>query len=131
MQLALTPLVPPAEVPLAPDVPLGPIAVLTVRPRLRGEQLTAAGWRVVPPGPVTTDPGADTAPVGSPADWQAEWRALAALPATSAVLSDGCSAGDLRALLGATEPLPPVSDPDELVLIPAEGAPRRVRLRAR
>jgi hypothetical protein len=44
------------------------------------------------------------------------------------VLVDGCGPGDVRTLLGASEPLPPVSHADDVVLVPAEAPPRRVRL---
>lgn len=128
VQLALTPPAEPEEVPPAPPLPPGPVVLLTARPRLRGDRLTAAGWTVVAPGAAPLDPGVDTAVVGSPAEWQTEWRALGTLRTLATVLTDGCSAGDLRALLGMTEPLPPVTDPDEVVLVPAEGAPHRVRL---
>jgi hypothetical protein len=44
------------------------------------------------------------------------------------VLVDGCGQGDVRALLGVAELLPPVTHPDDVVLVPDEGEPRRVRL---
>jgi hypothetical protein len=127
VQLALTPAVQAEEAPLAPTIPIGPIVLLTTRPTLRGDGFTRAGRTVSAPSGQTA--GAD-AVIGSPGEWQTEWRALAALRVSSTVLADGCSAGDLRALLGVTEPLPPISHPDEVVLVPAEGEPRRVRLPA-
>jgi hypothetical protein len=72
--------------------------------------------------------GPRTALVGTPTDWQSEWRALPALRATASVLVDGCGPGDVRTLLGVADPLPPVTHPDDVVLVPAEGAPFRVRL---
>jgi S-DNA-T family DNA segregation ATPase FtsK/SpoIIIE len=128
VQLALTAPVEPEGPPQADGLPPGPVVLLTTRPRVRGGTLAAAGWTVHAPGGAPADPDADVAIVGTPGDWQTEWRALAALRASATILADGCGAGDLRALLGLTEPLPPVTHPDEVVLVPQEGAPRRVRL---
>jgi S-DNA-T family DNA segregation ATPase FtsK/SpoIIIE len=129
VQLGRTPPLQPREPPAPDEPPRGPLTLLSTRPRLRGEALVSSGWRVLPAAGAPKDPEADVAVVGAPADWQTEWRALAALRRTSTVLVDGCGAGDLRALLGVTDPLPPVTHPDDVVLIPSEGAPRRVRLR--
>lgn len=130
VQLALAAFVEPAAAPEPPGLPEGPLVLLTTVPRLRGEQLAAAGWTVLPAGSAAAHLPPRTAVVGSPADWQTEWRALGAARATCSVLADGCSAADLRTLLGATDLLPPVAHPADVVLVPAEGAPTRVRLPA-
>lgn len=128
VQLALLPPADPEPVPAPSPVPAGPIALLTTRPRSRGDRLTAAGWDVRPAGESPSGPR--SALVGAPADWQTEWRALPALRATAAVLVDGCGPGDVRTLLGVADTLPPVTHPDDVVLVPPEGAPYRVRLPA-
>lgn len=63
--------------------------LLTARPRLRGDRLAAAGWTVVAPGAAPPDPRGDVAIVGSPAEWQTEWRALGTLRSVTTVLADG------------------------------------------
>jgi S-DNA-T family DNA segregation ATPase FtsK/SpoIIIE len=126
VQLALLPAAEPEPAPTAPVVQDGPIALLTTRPRSRAGGLTAAGWSVVAPGEAAS--GRWTALVGTPAEWQTEWRALPALRSSASVLVDGCGPGDVRTLLGVADPLPPVTHPDDVVLIPPEGAPYRVRL---
>ncbi|MGN6446657.1 hypothetical protein, partial [Amnibacterium sp.] len=91
-------------------------------------RLTDAGWTVLPAGDLPEAVGPTTALVGSPADWQGAWRALGALRAEHPVLVDGCGPGDVRTLLAVAELLPPVGHPDDVVLIPPEGTPGRVRL---
>jgi S-DNA-T family DNA segregation ATPase FtsK/SpoIIIE len=126
VQLGLLPVADPEAVPASPPVPAGPIALLTTRPRTRGERLAAAGWVVRAVGEASA--GARVALIGTPTEWQTEWRALPALRTTTSVLVDGCGPGDVRTLLGVADPLPPVTHPDDVVLVPAEGAPLRVRL---
>lgn len=128
VQLALAPPVPAEEAPPGTPLPSGPLVLVTMRPRARGERLTDAGWTVLPAGDLPEAVGPTTALVGSPADWQGAWRALGALRAEHPVLVDGCGPGDVRTLLGVAELLPPVGHPDDVVLIPPEGTPGRVRL---
>ncbi|GAA4738363.1 hypothetical protein GCM10025783_06200 [Amnibacterium soli] len=127
VQLALAPAVLPEQPPAPEPLPAGVVVLLTTRPQLRRDALADAGWAVAAPGVGGPLPDR-TAVVGSPDEWQAEWRSLSALRSAAVVLVDGCGAGDLRTLLGIAQPLPPVTRPDEVVLVPAEGPPRRVRL---
>ncbi|RIX31130.1 FtsK/SpoIIIE domain-containing protein [Amnibacterium setariae] len=128
VQLALAAPVAPVPASVALPLPAGPLLLVTARPRQRAERLAAAGRSVIPPDAAPSRLGADDAVVGSPVDWQAAWRALAALRSAAAVLVDGCGPGDLRTLLGVTELVPPVTRPDEVVHVPDEDAPVRVRL---
>ncbi|MBW4040606.1 MAG: hypothetical protein HIU86_00550 [Acidobacteria bacterium] len=128
VQLALAPPVPPQPARPPSDLPDGPLALLTTRPRLRSDQLQAAGWAALPAGELPPQAGPSTALVGSPADWQTQWRALGALRGRAAVLADGCGPADVRSLLGVTGALPPTTHPDDVILVPEEGMPTRVRL---
>ena len=128
VQLAFTPPVLAAPVPSSPPVPDGPFALLTAKPRLRGDQLTHGEWTVLPAGDMPSAADRRTVVVGSPTDWQTEWRALGALRARTPVVVDGCGSGDVRSLLGVSGTLPPITHPDDAILVPAEGDPVRVRL---
>ncbi|MGT2424728.1 FtsK/SpoIIIE domain-containing protein [Amnibacterium kyonggiense] len=130
VQLALAPRGAAAPVAVPPPLPDGPVVVVTARPQLRAAQLAAAGRSVVgaPEADPDATPTARTAVVGSPTDWQTAWRALAALRRSAAVVVDGCSAAEVRTVLGGSSTLPPVTHADDAVLLPPEGAPHRVRL---
>ncbi|MFD1721666.1 FtsK/SpoIIIE domain-containing protein [Amnibacterium endophyticum] len=127
VQVGLT-TAPPDVAPLAPVPPLpaGRFALLSGRPLDRESALRAAGV------PTASPDAADSIPagvvVGSAAAWQARWQALDRLRADAPVLVDRVGPGELRSLLGRAEPLPPVDGPDDVVLLPPEGEPRRVRL---
>ena len=86
--------------------------------------MDGASPRATPP----SEAGRRTVLVGSPGDWQTEWRALGALRARPPVIVDGCGPGDVRTLLGVAGALPPITHPDDAVLVPAEGEPTRVSL---
>jgi S-DNA-T family DNA segregation ATPase FtsK/SpoIIIE len=128
VQLALAPRVAPEPVPAPPSVPDGPLVLLTARPRQRSDQLEDAGWVVRPAGDLPPSTGPMTVLIGSPTDWQTEWRALGSLRGRAPVIADGCGAGDVRSLLGVSGPLPPTTHPDDAILVPTEGPPTRVRL---
>jgi hypothetical protein len=127
-QLALPDGLPPrAPVPPAPllDLGTGRWLLATATPAERLARLRDAGVVAAPPG---ADPGAAVL-VASPAGWHAEWTLLARLHQAGApLLVDGILPADARALTGRAATLPPVTAPDEVVLVPAEGRPERRRL---
>lgn len=117
---------PRTAVPPAPLLDLGGGSWLlaTAAPAERLAQLLGAGVRAAAPG------GGDRATVlvASPAGWQAEWALLGRLLAVAPVLVDRIPPADARALTGRASVLPPVTAPDEVVLVPPEGQPGRRRL---
>ncbi|MCU1474774.1 hypothetical protein, partial [Amnibacterium sp.] len=99
------------------------VALVTTRPGQRLAQLRDAGLAAAPAG-------GDDAPllVGSVNGWQAQWPRFSRIVSTGTVLVDAVPPAELRALLGASAVLPPVTGPDDVLALRAGEAPTRVRL---
>jgi S-DNA-T family DNA segregation ATPase FtsK/SpoIIIE len=128
VQVALPPWALPRLGPvLAPVLAGEPVVLISARAADRAAQLAAAGWAVVPPGAVLGASG-PVAACGTPGAWQANWAALGRLAETVPVLADRLEATDVRTLLGRSAVLPPVTHPDDVVRVPPQSDPHRVRL---
>jgi S-DNA-T family DNA segregation ATPase FtsK/SpoIIIE len=127
VQLAL-PAAPAPRVEVRPapllDLRSGSWLVATAAPAERLAQLRTAGVDAAAPG----DGRPASVLVASPAGWQADWALLGRLLPQAPVLVDRIPPADARALTGRAAVLPPVTAPDEVVLVPVEGQPERRRL---
>ena len=114
----------------APSVPpLDPALLhllVTTRPVERAAHLAGAGIEVH--RPEEAEDASAGVVVASAAQWQTRWQLLERLRHAHPVLIDRAPAAEVRTLLGRSEPLPPVDGADDVVLLPPEGDPRRVRL---
>jgi hypothetical protein len=118
--------------PRTPTMPLEPpvfrpdgatAALVTTRPAQRLVQLRDAGVAAAPAD-------GDDAPllVGSISGWQAQWPRFSRIVSSGTVLVDAVPPAELRALLGASVVLPPVSGPDDVLALRLGGPPSRMRL---
>ena len=107
------------------------VAVITRRVRELSRNL-AAGYAVSgierSPG-VTAAGDGPTAIVADPEGWQAAWAALGALRGTAALVFDGCTTAEFRAISGSRALPPPLrSGSGGAWLLAADGTVRRVLL---
>jgi hypothetical protein len=81
-----------------------------------------------------SDRGAPPASVvlaADPATWQSAWQLFAALRPGSTIVFDGCSAGDVRALLNTRELPPMIDGHDRVWVVDPYGRFGRARLNLR
>ena len=107
----------PAAIAAWIDPASAAIAVVSTRPEQFAERLRVAApdRHVVPLGPrfgaePTLDVsrgGAPDIPVADPDAWQSQWNLLATLRRSGALMFDGCSLADVRAILRSRELPPP------------------------
>lgn len=112
------------------------LLLVSAAPAARSAALRAAGFHVT--GPDDLNPSglqvrppagaAGTAVVGGVDGWQARWSLLSRLRATGTLVTDGLSPAEFRVITGRSEVPPPVSHPDDVLLVPTEGPVVRRRL---
>lgn len=114
------------------------LLLVSAAPAARSAALRAAGFQVTGPddldpvGPSFEPParprGGRSAVVGGVDAWQARWSLLTRLRGTATLLTDGLGPAEFRVITGRSEVPPPVSHPDDLLLVPQEGPVARRRL---
>ncbi len=117
---------PASPSPASPSRPIGdsPFLLVSARPGARVRQLRAAGLDAA--GLPASGEHAAAVVVASVAEWQGAWSERARF--TGPVALDGLSEAETRLITGRSELAPPLSHPDDVVVVPAEGSLQRARL---